>query len=414
MENKLEGLKRETERILKIDPDNEQAHFELGRIYREQEEYALSIKEFEKILENNFSIDPFFENRLLNEVEISQRKIVLESKPQGLVVMLSNICNISCIMCEPRRRSWELPARAIKEIAEHFPCLEYIQWQGGEIFLLDYFENIFDEASRYPNLRQVINTNGLLITENWARKLVQNKVDLTFSVDGVTKDVYEYIRRGARFEDLLKGIRLINEAKEKYGKIRTAITSVIMKSNYQQLELILDFTKEYKFDGFLLARIDGNLDSQENIFHHKDLEAEDYIKKTLPKISKKAKDYGIELRNYLYPDEELGVSKDNDFGSSANIQSCDISNNSISNEGNGIICYLPWRELTIDFVGVRPDCRCPIAAGSILEKFLSDIWNNEIMQLYRKKLLTHDHVNFCRPECSLDIIPRRFLKGIAV
>ncbi|MBU2504497.1 MAG: hypothetical protein KKB89_01730 [Candidatus Omnitrophica bacterium] len=41
--------------------------------------------------------DTFLKNRVLNEIEISQRKVVLESKPQGLNIMLSSKCNISCI-----------------------------------------------------------------------------------------------------------------------------------------------------------------------------------------------------------------------------------------------------------------------------------------------------------------------------
>ncbi|MBU1255522.1 SPASM domain-containing protein [Patescibacteria group bacterium] len=89
----------------------------------------------------------------------------------------------------------------------------------------------------------------------------------------------------------------------------------------------------------------------------------------------------------------------------------DILETSQSNKDNEIIYYLSWRETVIDFMVVRADCRCPISAGNILENSLTEIWNGEGMQLYRKKLLAHDYKNFCRSECSLSIIPSKILKG---
>ena len=40
------------------------------------------------------------ENRLLNEKEIKEKKIVLKSKPQNILLILNNVCNLKCIMCE--------------------------------------------------------------------------------------------------------------------------------------------------------------------------------------------------------------------------------------------------------------------------------------------------------------------------
>lgn len=381
---------------IQVDQDNKNTHFELGRIYREKGNLDLSTREFKYIL-NSYKNNDFFINKLINELEINDKKVILESKPQAMIVMLSNKCNINCIMCGVKNKEWELPKKTIKEIIEYFPYLEYIQWQGGEVFLLSYFKDLFKEAARFPNIRQIINTNGLLITEDWAKDLIESKADITFSIDGVTKDVYEYIRKGAKFENLLKNIQHINEAKEKHGSSRTSINSVIMKSNYRQLESFIDFAHIYKFDSLTLARIDNNFDNKENIFYHKDLEAEHYIKNALPVIVKKAKDYRLDFISYLYPENEYNVSED-----------------LTADENRGAICYLPWRELVIDVIGTRPDCRCIISAGDIFEMSLSDIWNGQIMQMYRKKLLHCDQKDFCRTECNLGVIPAKALKGIAV
>jgi sulfatase maturation enzyme AslB (radical SAM superfamily) len=206
MKNKLEGQNAQPQDNVSSDRNDKNSHFELGRIYREKGKLDLSTREFRHIL-NNYKNDDFFINRLINELEINDKKVILESKPQAMIVMLSNLCNINCIMCGVKDKKWELPKKTIMEIIEYFPYLEYIQWQGGEVFLLDYFKGLFREAARFPNIRQIINTNGLLITEDWAKDLIGGKADITFSIDGVTKDVYEYVRKGAEFEDLLESKR---------------------------------------------------------------------------------------------------------------------------------------------------------------------------------------------------------------
>lgn len=234
-------------------------------------------------------------------------------------------------------------------------------------------------------------------------------IDITFSIDGVTKDVYEYIRKGSRIEDLLKSICRINEVKKKYGRIRTSINSVIMKSNYQQLELFVDFARTHKFDALTLVRIDENFDSQENIFYRKDLVAQQHIKNVLPNMTKKAKDYGIELINYIYPDNDMAATLNVNID-----QNNVVSKDFVAQANSTAICYLPWRELVVDVIGVRPDCRCPVMAGTIFEMTLADIWNGQTMQLYRNKLLNHDQANFCRCECVQGVIPTKALKGITL
>jgi MoaA/NifB/PqqE/SkfB family radical SAM enzyme len=152
----------------------------------------------------------FFRNKMLNELEISQKNIILESKPMYLGVTLSSKCNLRCIMCRVAENTWDVSQNIITEIIRLFPFLKRISWQGGEVFLLDYFGELFEKAAFYPNLKQTIVTNGLLIDKKWAEKLARCNADIIFSIDGVTKKTYEHIRRGARFEDLIRSIETLN------------------------------------------------------------------------------------------------------------------------------------------------------------------------------------------------------------
>ncbi len=339
----------------------------------------------------------FMRNKLLNELEIAEGKVHLSSKPRRLNVTLSNKCNLFCIMCLTRYIKWEIPRRIIEEIYSLFPYLEVVMWQGGEVFALDFFEEILSVGYKYPNLRQIIVTNGQLITESIAEKLVKNNVELTISVDGASKEVYEYIRRGANFETLIKNLKIISELKNQYKSNMTLNLNVaIMKSNYHQLEDFIEFAKKFGFEFICLMPIHIHLKTPEDIFTNRDMQALTFITDISPKIEKKARQYGVRLENRLPRLSEKHTNKDK-------VEQDNSRDNFKEKKDTRLLCHIPWQQLLIDYDGsVRPDCLCRIEknAGSLLENIsLGDIWNNERMVEYRERIVNHDYIDFCNPIC---------------
>lgn len=281
--------------------NNIDIYFYLGRAYRENRQYQQSVEILSLAYKLPSAEEAFFRNKILNEIEISQRKTVLESKPIGLWVNLTTRCNLRCIMCEVWKTPWDIPESAVEEIAGYFPYLEELYWQGGEVFLSKYFEELFDKATSYPHLKQNINTNGILVDERWAKKLARKNISLAYAIDGIVPKTYEHIRRGAKFEDLIKSIETIKKYKRIYNedvgyadKMITIMSFIVMRSNYREIEKTIDFAKTHGFDLLQLNPIEGVVDL-ENIFLHKDQEALEYINKAVPEILSQAKDYGIVL-----------------------------------------------------------------------------------------------------------------------
>lgn len=386
----LKGLisnKIETEEIL----------VRLGRLYREIGESALSEKIFKKAIETKpDNADSCFRNKVHKEFEIYHKKTIIRSKPRSLGIVLTTKCNLKCIMCDFGKDIWDIPKRTLQEIVVWAPYLENISWQGGEVFLSDYFEEVFERLSIYPQLSQSIITNGLLINERWARKLVRSNVELWFSIDGATKKTYEYIRKGGRFEDLIKGIELINKYKKERNnnitsdfKMTTSINVVVMKSNYHELEKFVDFARKYKFDKLRFTPIVG-VETQENIFRYKDSEAIKFIEKSMPEALNKAKDYGIILLNWL---SAIRDSKEEN-------NCIKLNNYHLISKTREILCYWPWQSLFIDRFGlVRPQCFCLKDIGNVHENSLEEIWNSKPMQLYRQKLIDKTYIDLCNPSC---------------
>ncbi len=367
--------------------------------------YTAGASEIHICIKQTLMTDKFTANKILNDQEIQQRKIKLESNAKNLIVTLSSRCNLKCIMCEVRQTQWEIPQRVIDEIFEFFPYAESIIWQGGEPFLLDYFEELFDRACGFPQLKQTIVTNGLLFSEDWARKLVDSNVELVFSIDGVTKEVYESIRKGAKFDNVLRSIELINKARKTSisRNMSLRLHAVIMKSNYHQLEAFIDFAKENGFDAIHLISIWGNLDSEENIFYRQEKEALNYINAIRNRVEEKARKYNIQLLNSLPPPKECTNEVSSEVSS-------EVSGNA-ETDNNELICQLPWQQLNVDpGGGVRPGCLCLKAVGNVLESSLKEIWNNKQMQMYREKIVNGEYKSWCNPACLSGQIGRE-LRG---
>ena len=241
-------------------------------------------------------------NSLLNEKEFANGKLILSSKPRKLQVVLTNKCNLRCVMCDFHEYDWNFNECQINELKSLIPYLEYLIWQGGEVFLNKDFFYLFNLALEY-DVKQTIITNGLLINENVAKNIVQNNISLAISIDDVEKEGYEKIRKGGKFENLISNLKLLNSLKHKnkISNFNMQLSVVIMKSNYNKLDKFLDFAKTYGFSSIELNPIKlSNNNYEEQIFFPKsDYDKIEYINSVLPDIYKKATELGININSAI-------------------------------------------------------------------------------------------------------------------
>lgn len=317
------------------------------------------------------------------------RKTVLDSKPRMLVMVLTNICNLRCIMCSrvSSHGNFTLPFEAATGIYELLPYLEDIDLQGGEVFLVDYFKDLFRKISEYPHICKRIVTNGLLIDREWASIFAQaENVDLTYSIDGVTETTYEKIRIGAKFFDLIRSIDLINEVNRGCSDaIHLRINTVVMRSNYKELNLFPAFCKRNNFRHLRFDFLRPDVSPHEDILFSRDDYAAAYLRKAMPEIKSVCEEFNI---GFEYTFEPF-ISE-----SWQHRQDTHISFNQPI-----LKCKLPWKKLFIDTGGIiSPDCLCKHPVGNI-EETIEKIWNNERMQLYRQKLSSGFIDGWCSKTC---------------
>lgn len=379
--------------------------------------YKDAAKESEKALAFLPAGDLMRRNCVLNEAEIAAKKTVLDSKMRSLTFTLTNRCNLRCLMCETRKTPWDLPETIKKEIAGLFPYIERVMWQGGEAFLYGGFEELLDEASKYP-IRQVIATNGMLITDAMAEKLVKYNVELTFSIDGATKEVYEHIRPGATFEKVIGRVRLINELREKHNPgMRTRLNVLIMRANYRQIEQFIDFAAEHRFTTLFFNSAGCDFKNlQENVFYYNhDDEIMAYLNSVRGKIAEKAALLGITLENWL-PTEDFFKEASGEKPAENKRPAPAPSPARVPEPAERkLFCHAPWQRLYIDCGGnVRPDCLCLVDhfIGNLKKSPLAELWNGEEIVKYREKIIAGDIKPLCNPDCVYGRVPEKNLKYI--
>ena len=421
--NNIEAV-TQIEKARELSPKDISINFELGRAYREAGEDKKSAEVFKQMLEQDeIKNDKFLKNKALNEYEISMRKEILESKPRAMIGMIMNKCNISCRICDIwSRPQWQEPDRILKEIVDLLPYMEDICWQGGEVFYMKEFNSMLAEGVKCKNLNQVIFTNGLLLDETNLGIIAKGNVELVLSIDGASKETYEYIRRGANFETLCKKLELIKEVRKSTGaKINTYYNPVICRTNYEEILDMVEFAHKYEFTAITLNPIRGI--AEENIFEPIDEKAFEFMRKIVPIAEAKSKEYGIRFNNWMPIDcgcneikfeqgsfdlekEEVDVGKDKSNIEHDNKHNDmvkeNIENNKEQNnkKNNRMICYAPWQRLLLDNDGqVRPYAICTKWIGHTKDYSLAQMWNNEAMQMYRRKIANNNFMDLCQPEC---------------
>jgi|TARA_B100000900_G_scaffold394431_1_gene391841 sulfatase maturation enzyme AslB (radical SAM superfamily) len=113
-----------------------------------------------------------------------------------------------------------------------------------------------DQVPERDNIKYSILTNGLMFKEFYTRipYIIKNLNELGVSIDGASKDTYEKLRLGGKWEKILQGLECMAEQKQKYG-FRFVLYFVVQKDNYHEMEDIMMLGKSYNADRVLLSRI---------------------------------------------------------------------------------------------------------------------------------------------------------------
>jgi uncharacterized protein len=168
-------------------------------------------------------------------------EIRLNNMEQGLHVVakpMGPVCNLNCEYCfylEKKvlfapNENFRMPEKVLSGFITNYitsqptPVVEFV-WQGGEPTLLglDFFRQVVKEQKPYTKkktIRNSLQTNGTLLTDEWCRFLKKNDFIVGISLDGPEEihDRYRRDRKGnGTFEKVMHGLRLLKEHDVKHN-----------------------------------------------------------------------------------------------------------------------------------------------------------------------------------------------------
>ncbi|MFA5034374.1 MAG: radical SAM/SPASM domain-containing protein [Candidatus Margulisiibacteriota bacterium] len=169
--------------------------------------------------------------------------------PLHLDLETSNTCNLRCTMCqipfgkmESGYMDLELYKKVLSEVKQHFLPSVKFNFRGEPLMHPKIVE--FVRLAKEAGVLEVqFNSNGALLTDELSRGLIEAGLDrIKFSVDGVTPEVYNGIRRGTTYDQTIPKIEKFIEIRNSLGRKLPSVQvqMVYMADNQQEA---LDYIK---------------------------------------------------------------------------------------------------------------------------------------------------------------------------
>lgn len=281
--------------------------------------------------------------------------------PFSLMIEPTNACNLRCPTCPTGSGKMERPKRTMnptefKAVIDQVRgyIKDIVLWNYGEPFLNRDLLSMIKYATS-AGMHVMTSTNGQFFnSKEFCLEVVQSGLQhLIICLDGGDQETISKFRRNANFSEIVKGFRLINEAKKGLGlkTPRIELQFILMKHNEQQRSYIKELAKQMEVDVFSekTVGINGN-----------DSEFQDLCKELLPNDLSKSHYY---------------LKQDGKFALKGKIQ-----NN----------CSWVYERVVINSDGAVVPCCYDLHSehimGNIFKESLKDIWKNKKYQSFRVQI----------------------------
>ena len=210
--------------------------------------------------------------RYCNEHQCSYIKAgaVLHGQPeriQHLRLAIDDSCNLRCPSCRKTMvfhkegSAYNLGIKLADTINDWLHNYDHpIQvhiGSDGDPFASHVYRHFMEHTPQRDNIKYSILTNGLMFKEFHDRVpfVISNLKELGLSIDGATKETYEKLRLGGKWEKILEGLECVSEQRRRYG-FRLILHFVVQKDNFHEMEKIIDLGEKYGADRVWLNRIE--------------------------------------------------------------------------------------------------------------------------------------------------------------
>ena len=305
-----------------------------------------------------------------------------------------NLCNLRCTMCyysfDYRRKKEQMDLPLFRKIADEvFPKTRFLYLScATEPLMNKEFSDYVRVTGEYGVPFTSFCTNGQLLTE----KVVEASIDaniseIIFSVDGATAETYEAIRRGGKWDRLVKNLDLLagmkREANTKKPAVRINFTC--MQSNIHELPAMVDFAADRGGESLHVRHLLAYGDTPDS--YKEEVAYRALFNAKADQTRREAAKRGIDL---FMPDPipEGSLSPKNCLTDGSQIHQRSEANTH---------CLLPWFQAIISWKGDYLVC-AKHTVGNLREQSFEEIYSSPKMREIRSRMLRRDQ-NSCSWNC---------------
>ena len=211
-----------------------------------------------------------------NQCSYLKSGAVLHGQPdriQNLRLAIDDSCNLRCPSCRKHlifhkdgsayRLGIKLADKINDWLYESKHAIQVHIGSDGDPFASHVYRYFMDQTPQRENIKYSILTNGLMFKDFYTRvpNVIGNLNELGVSIDGATKETYEKLRLGGKWDKINENLECMAEQKQKHG-FSFILHFVVQKENYHEMEAIIDLGEQYGADRVFLNKIEdwGTLD----------------------------------------------------------------------------------------------------------------------------------------------------------
>lgn len=296
--------------------------------------------------------------------ELCIKKLRDIPEPSSIQIEPTTKCNLKCVTCSRHtfsasRLNRDLTLDEFKYIIESIPTLKKIKIQGmGEPFLNRHIWDII-EYGVLKGIKFKTNSNGMMINEDNAGRILEYFTDIVVSLDSPNKDSYEAIRKGANYDKVINGIKfLVNMKKRLKSNCKISLSCVATHLNYNELPAYFELCERVGVDQAGVVEVENWLISTQDQYPENRRFVED---------SRKSKNEIMEC--VKKHEDKIKIAY---LGSERRMRYCMWSKNS---------CFITVDGYVTPYC-VRPDPTV-LNFGNIFKQSFSEIWNSTDYKNFR-------------------------------
>ena len=194
---------------------------------------------------------------------------VLHGQPeriQHLRLAIDDSCNLRCPSCRKGLIFYKEGSQYKKRIrladkindwlhTYNHPIQVHIG-SDGDPFASHVYRHFMEHTPVRDNIKYSILTNGLMVKDFYPQvpHIIENLTELGVSIDGATKETYEKLRLGGKWDSINRNLECITELKEQHN-FRFVLHMVVQKDNWQEIPAMVELGERLGIDELLFNKI---------------------------------------------------------------------------------------------------------------------------------------------------------------